>query len=993
MELQKKLEQIFNNDYPGTQLFINEVIKPVFGEDVERINKNILDTPKSKAKANKAGIKSISYVADIVDENLNSNMIALFDVVLNDSCNVERSRVNIQDIIRSELLTYSHVFILFHYENPIDKPWRLSYAYKEGTLTSMTSAKRYTYVFGRDYRGRTAADRFDKLSDSEKTDDDLIKAFSVQALSDDFFDKYRAYYAVFVKYITGEDYAKDAKDDNLKKNIKEFKWLIKDPGHNQFAETFNSQGKIARDYIKKMFGRIIFLYFLQRKGWLYDNEGKADHHYMHNLYLNAGDLQDNFLDEVLETLFFYVLNTDGIEKRKEDASIDGKDITVIPGWQKIPYLNGGLFLKDEIDEKTCKFPAIYFEKLFEFLDSFNFTIDENDEEDAEIGIDPEMLGRIFESLLEDNKDKGAYYTPKPIVDFMCRESIIAYLQEEIKFVVPEQIRNLVENLTVEGMSDEACKVIKETVKEVAICDPAIGSGAFPMGLLNLLFKLRVILNDDLSKEKIKRDILENNIYGVDIEQGAVDIARLRFWLSMIVDEPKAIPLPNLHFKIMQGNSLLERYKGEDLSKLTQYENNTPDGTIDFSDNGDRKRLSEVLKIYYNIREPKRKKELLQEIISNVKCQLEDKGICLKESFDPSANSEFFLWHTWFNDVFEKKGGFDIVIGNPPYNEVQANNEYQAYNTYSCLELYAYFFELGLSLLKTNGILTFITGSLYIKGMKFEPLRILLSSETSLISFRNEGDKVFKDVGMPTSTILIRKDTNRTSEWPFKSNNIIKNIESNNSKLGEICKVQRGLEIGKNTLLKDGPIKILVGKDVDKFLPKTFSNISHTTLNAFAKDSYYYEGERFLIRETGSELVVTYLKDPIYVNRSLYTFKIKSNFPSVKYLVGCLNSKLAQYYYVEKFKAPTDLFPKIRIGQAKMIPVPTPSLEANEKITKIVDLILLKIQKGLNYDSELYHLNINIYKLYGLDYDEVLIIDPAFSEIMSRDEYENFKVEE
>ena len=179
-----------------------------------------------------------------------------------------------------------------------------------------------------------------------------------------------------------------------------------------------------------------------------------------------------------------ILNTD--KPYRTDAA------KALPGSDNIPYLNGGLFAADEIDELDCKFPESLFSKFFDFLDSYNFTIDENDIDDAEIGIDPEMLGRIFENLLEDNKDKGAFYTPKEIVDYMCRESIIAYLQNG-KFTDSgnETIRKFIETYDGASLSVEQRKYLKDKLKSVKICDPAIGSGAFPMGLVNLLSKLQV----------------------------------------------------------------------------------------------------------------------------------------------------------------------------------------------------------------------------------------------------------------------------------------------------------------------------------------------------------------------------------------------------------------------------------------------------------------------------------------------------------------------
>ena len=185
-----------------------------------------------------------------------------------------------------------------------------------------------------------------------------------------------------------------------------------------------------------------------------------------------------------------------------------------------------------------------------------------DPADMEIGVEPEMLGKIFENLLEDNKDKGAFYTPKEIVQYMCRESLIAYLGDN------DKIRTLV-TTHVSDFNDTEKKELIKNLKTVKVCDPAVGSGAFPMGMLNELFACRVALGENEDAAEIKKQIVRENIYGVDIEKGAVDIARLRFWLAIIVDEKEPIPLPNLDYKIMQGNSLLESYEGIDLSNLTK----------------------------------------------------------------------------------------------------------------------------------------------------------------------------------------------------------------------------------------------------------------------------------------------------------------------------------------------------------------------------------------------------------------------------------------
>lgn len=384
-----------------------------------------------------------------------------------------------------------------------------------------TSTKRFTYVFGDEKAFyKTPILRFESLRTKANEFLEIKKAFSVEALSDDFFAAYRKQYAEFVKFLTGKEYVKKGN-----------KWVEQKTGEPdvQYFTSFKEDDKLVRDYIKKMMGRIVFLYFLQSKGWLAGNL-----HYMHDLFYDASDeVKVDFLDKVLEPMFFGLLNTKP-EDRSSAPLVNGVGVKYIPNADKIPYLNGGLFQQEKIDEVDSCFPAGMFQSLFDFFDSYNFTIDENDPNDAEVGVDPEMLGKIFENLLEDNKDKGAFYTPKEIVRYMCQESLTAYLQTDIDDAeVKEHIANFVKTNDVEelgGASSELAMSIDQKLIDVKICDPAIGSGAFPMGLLRELYACRksIEIFEEDNAADIKRHIIQNNIYGVDIEKGAVDIARLRF---------------------------------------------------------------------------------------------------------------------------------------------------------------------------------------------------------------------------------------------------------------------------------------------------------------------------------------------------------------------------------------------------------------------------------------------------------------------------------
>ena len=735
--------------------------------------------------------------------------------------------------------------------NPVpEKYWRLSFICD--IKDEATAPKRYTYVFGnKELLYKTPIDRFIFLKDKGISFENLKKAFSVEALSDEFFDKYREQYANFIQYITGKRFVKSGS-----------KWEEKNVAtpNYKFMQAFGNDEKKIRDYIKKMMGRITFLHFLQRKGWMC-----GDLNYMQNLFQRSSH-QDDYLDAVLEPLFFGILNTKP-EQREALFEKYSWDKSLLAEWSDIPYLNGGLFERDENDEPESKFPAEYFERLFNFFSEYNFTIDENDPNDAEVGVDPEMLGKIFENLLEDNKDKGAFYTPKEIVRYMCQESLIAYLETNTS-IAKEKIRNFVLSPE-EGIADISekwrCSLIK-ALENVKICDPAIGSGAFPMGLLNELLRCREALSTfnfqfstfNSTRSQLKKSIIQNNIYGVDIEKGAVDIARLRFWLSIVVDEEEASPLPNLDYKIMQGNSLIESYKGLDLSKLT-YAKKSGGHISQYSIFEDdtkqlQREVTQLLTQYYSCSDHDKKTDLRNKISNTIAKQLSVQNFdadILRElrTLDLAGNDQFFLWHTWFSDVFNK-GGFDIVIGNPPY--VRQEKLGKEYKEQLCsifpnvgngiADIYVYFFGLGLKLLSTNGVMMFITLNKYLKTKYGKDLRETLANKATvdliidffeLPVFNASTDaaitKVFKDMrNIETRYYPIKTLENLdlfkiasgnylttikdSDEWKFvndKDELIINKIYDNSISLKEFSndRIYRGITTGLNKafVIKDKDI--------------------------------------------------------------------------------------------------------------------------------------------------------------------------------------------
>lgn len=715
------------------------------------------------------------YLGNIQTED--SYRIGLFHYKINNG-SVANKRVGLRNLVKTFINPnwgeFDAALVIFN----SDDNWRFSFIcdIKEEN----TAAKRYTYVFGnKDLLYRTPIERFIQLQKKGISFENIKTAFSVEALSNEFFDKYREQYADFIQYITGKRFVKVSG-----------KWVeevLVEP-NTDLLNAFNNDEKLIRDYIKKMMGRITFLHFLQRKGWM-----NGDLNYLQNMF-NKSSHKDNYLDTVLEPLFFGILNT--IPKEREKVfNIFSWDKSLLAEWKNIPYLNGGLFELTEDDKPKTIFPAEYFQRLFDFFSEYNFTIDENDPNDAEVGVDPEMLGKIFENLLEDNKDKGAFYTPKEIVQYMCQESLIAYLETNTS-LAKDKIRNFV-LMPEEGVLDipeNKKEKLQKALEEVKICDPAIGSGAFPMGLLNELLHCREVLSGEYyDRAEIKKSIIKNNIYGVDIEKGAVDIARLRFWLSIVVDENTPTPLPNLDYKIMQGNSLIESYQGVDLSNLTYEKKTKMDGYVYsmFDDEKDiyQKEVSNLLSKYYSCSDHKEKSQLQDKISKLINKQLESQGFTtiLDELTDLklAENNKFFLWHTWFNDVFnreDEKNGFDIVIGNPPYflyqelhvgeiRDLRNDNDYTiAYG--GKLNAYKLFIANALKkLLATNGINCFIFQNSFLGDRQATNLRkyILKNSKFLKIDSFPERDskkkRVFESVKMSVCISLVQ-NTKVESNYVF-----------------------------------------------------------------------------------------------------------------------------------------------------------------------------------------------------------------------------------
>jgi hypothetical protein len=808
-------------------LFAKEVLVPVFGSLFEMSAKPEKADGELTNLEEKVIRNAVVYGKITLEDNTE---IACYEITLQPNIRIEHNRVTIQQYVRKMLISGSGALINF-VPSSAQNVWRLTLAARTDVFTGngvekkVTNAKRFTYLLGPTESCKTAAERLEMLSTSTQKDyDALVNAFSVEKLSKDFFEEYKNHYEKFIEYL-------------MSSKAKSY--------------AFNGDEKAIRDFTKKLLGRIVFLYFVQKKGWLGAsdteyNDGPSD--FIMQLYRGSG-ADDTFYQNWLTTLFFDTLNN----KRNNDNFVmpDGRKV-------KIPFLNGGLFDKEEYDTKNLSFkPALFHNPhndedakhrgFLDFLNAYNFTVYEDSPEEHTVAVDPEMLGHIFENLLEDNKDKGTFYTPKEIVHYMTQESLIEYLahylcvdnnvyrelgssqadlfgnegRRQLKLIETEsqqglthqEIQDIVRHKDINGLGNDQLTKINELLDKVKICDPAIGSGAFPMGLLHEIFSIKEAISARLKRKwepaQVKKNIIQRSIYGVDIEKGAVDIARLRFWLSLVVDEEKPNPLPNLDYKIVAGNSLVSIFEDEvidivwdprklsieKISKIkTSLESNYPKLIEKQKRYFDCKKeksqmhneitilkakilishleLSKIrIEEQYTLSEslfemsPQQKKQLLeyQTKITGI-----DNAIKKLEKISESKKPElkFFDWRLDFPEVLNEQVtdviGFDIVIANPPYIKEGTNKSvfdgFRNSKYYKGkMDIWYGFACVMLDNMKTNGVQCFIAQSNWITSAGASTLRNKIISESKILIFSDFGNyKIFKSAGIQTMIYLLKK---------------------------------------------------------------------------------------------------------------------------------------------------------------------------------------------------------------------------------------------
>ena len=974
-----RIKQIFQSKF-DYQTYCNEIVHRIFGCNDVAIHPELLDTTAEGDECN--------YIGRMTDNS--GRELGFFYTRVASGSDVRRKRVGLRKMI-APYLKYDVDAAIAVFAD--ESHWRLSYIcdMKEG----VTNAKRFSYILG-DEQGqyKTPLERLEKIYSKRGRFvlNDLREAFSVDALSDEFFEEYHIHYDRIVAELARQ----------------------------------GKSGSVYHDYVKKLMGRVVFLHFLQKKGWLC-----GDSNFMLNTF-NQSNRRNDYLESVLEPLFFGILNTEPA-KREQVFSKNGWQQHWVNQWANIPYLNGGLFERDAVDDLRIVLPESIFSDLFRFLASYNFTVDENDPDDAEIGVDPEMLGKIFESLLEDNKAKGAFYTPKEIVRYMCKESLIAYLASKLPDVANTVIRAFVEHHEMQPDLEPYRDTLDSALRNVKICDPAIGSGAFPMGLLNELWRCREALEPMQSRVALKKEIIENNIYGVDIERGAIDIARLRFWLSIVVDSEKAEPLPNFDYKFMQGNSLIESYQGCDLSRISGRTVGRPSTSSQLSLGLDsrysRKNLQLLLREYFYVTDHQQKAYMRQAINDEVKTLIRESlggttaSLTKLNALDPSANQEFFLWHTWFKDIFDG-GGFDIVIGNPPYINIAnltddgARIFYQRnYKTVrNKSDLYSIFTERAHSLLRTKGICSYIFSNSWLGTDSFSLFRKFLIEETKVLKLVDLPDKVFENATVKTCIILFSKEKTTSNNivlelydgvtfsqmnhlltyknikqydnYPFSFEQGIDLSKVKVIALGEIADFSLGIKTSNdkkfisNKPFPEDCYRLIRGRNIQRYNCPINDEWIWYRPDLFMekvgagprKLENFLVKKKILIQDIAQEICATIDSNMYLCNDTINLIYSIDNRFKLEYILGLLNSKAVRFWHKKVF--PEGLH--IKIYQLKDIPIPVVILEQQKQIVEIVDLILNEKRKNNNADiSALEHrIDKLVYNLYGLTKDEISLIECA-----------------
>ncbi|HOK18589.1 MAG TPA: Eco57I restriction-modification methylase domain-containing protein [Caldisericia bacterium] len=497
----------------------------------------------------------------------------------------------------------------------------------------------------------------------------------------------------------------------------------------KYLSKFNIDEEKGRYFTIQFLNRMIFIYFIQKKEWLVWNEGEPDKRYLYNLYKKYKKeyktKNSNFYRDFLEPLFFYAFNQNSSFKNFPLS----QEIKI--SYSYMPYLNGGLFTKNKFDELgDVLLEDSLFEEIFDnLLEKFNFTITEDLPFDIEVAVDPEMLGKVYESLvhgeeIQERRKAGIFFTPRVEIDYMIKISLVENMYKNLGIEKEKLIKFVYSNDEKIDLNEEEKFKIREHLKNIKIVDPAVGSGSFLVRAMNILVDLLTKASYEVDRFNLRKSIIKNSLYGVDVMEWAVRVAELRLWLNLLIDVEKGDIdiytkplLPNLSFKIRQGDSLVqeifEKYVSlrepenltpsikriiEELAKehsrffdgesereniIKKLENDLVNKIFDEKLNqlrNEKGKIQNELKKLFDeysnkvkmFGEDKKEREEFEKIVDNLSKEKEkiDNEIeeykNIYENLLRTKEKTYFLWDVCFSNVFKEKEGFDLVIGNPPY---------------------------------------------------------------------------------------------------------------------------------------------------------------------------------------------------------------------------------------------------------------------------------------------------------------------------------------
>lgn len=685
-------------------------------------------------------------------KDLNGGIISLLMVKFSNKYNVEKSRNIQREFAKWSLnqLSSDACLIAFFAENYDD--WRFSFVnieYKREktssgkikTIESLTPLKRYSFLVGKNEPNHTAQSQLAPLlleNSKNPSIENLKEAFSIEKVNKEFF----RYYKTICFKIKDEIENLIKSDSKLEKEFREKK-----------ISPF--------EYSKKFMAQMIFIFFLQKKGWLgIKNKNKSldtnlgPKNFIFRLFQKEYRDYNNFYNDILEPLFY-----EGLSKKVENNYFEFLNC-------KLPFFNISLFEPiNNYDWKNTqiKIKDSTIQDLLEKFKMFNFTVNEEQDLDHEIAVDPEMLGKVLENLMQDDERKlfGVFYTPRNIVYDMCKKSLFYFLKNRLNIKDKEK-QNYLDQL-IDSSKKENFNYLKENdqkfnsfinnyhekidleLQNIKIIDPAVGSGAFLVEFLSLIVNLRSTLyknqkNKELSLYNLKKFTIKNSIFGVDINKTSTEIAKMRLWLALIVNEERYTiykSLPNLEFNLCDGNSLSDAN-----SLITNIDINL---------------MKDLKDQYYDESDTLKKRKIEKK---------------LKFLFEEYQDKNIFNFEINFNEVFIK-GGFDIVIGNPPYEILKAEQNKEK-NRLKKLLLYDSAFEgelnyfklfmcKSMSLLKENGLLSFIFQYSFLGDKTCSKIRNLALKKNRIIEIEafperdDQKKRVFESAKMSVCTLLLKKE--------------------------------------------------------------------------------------------------------------------------------------------------------------------------------------------------------------------------------------------